>query len=93
MKKTTLKPLSLTGFLIVAGISTLCSSGYAQISPANYDNRPKIVNIINFIRLLEPRDPEITEDVLYQTAVKQIELMRKYDLGGTFLLQYDALEG
>lgn len=91
MKKTTLKPLSLTGFLIVAGISTLCSSGYAQISPANYDNRPKIVNIINFIRLLEPRDPEITEDVLYQTAVKQIELMRKYDLGGTFLLQYDAL--
>jgi hypothetical protein len=53
--------------------------------------RPKIVNIINFIRLLEPRDPKITEDVLYQTVVKQIGLMKKYKLGGTFLLQYDAL--
>lgn len=52
---------------------------------------PKIVNIINFIRLLEPRDPKITQDVLYQTVVKQVELMNKYKLGGTFLLQYDAL--
>src|SRR6185437_13387667 len=55
------------------------------------DQNPKIVNIINFIRLLEPRDPKITEDVLYQTVVKQVELMRKYHLRGTFLLQYDAL--
>lgn len=53
--------------------------------------QPRIVNIVNFIRLLEPRDPKITEDVLYQTVVKQIELMRKCHLGGTFLLQYDAL--
>jgi hypothetical protein len=52
---------------------------------------PKIVNIVNFIRLLEPRDPKITEDVLYQTVVKQVEIMKKYKLGGTFLLQYDAL--
>ncbi|WP_183560429.1 hypothetical protein [Mucilaginibacter sp. SP1R1] len=52
---------------------------------------PRIVNIVNFIRLLEPRDPVITEDVLYQTVVKQIEIMKKYNLGGTFLLQYDAL--
>ena len=54
-------------------------------------NSPKIVNIINFIRLTEPRDPRITEDVLYQTVVKQIEIMRKFHLKGTFLLQYDAL--
>jgi len=53
--------------------------------------KPKIINIVNFIRLLEPRDPEITEDVLYQTVVKQIEVMKKYQLGGSFLLQYDAL--
>ncbi|HVW95216.1 MAG TPA: hypothetical protein VHA56_04570 [Mucilaginibacter sp.] len=53
--------------------------------------KPKIVNIVNFIRLLEPRDPAITEDVLYQTVVKQVELMKKYHLHGTFLLQYDAL--
>ena len=52
---------------------------------------PRIVNIVNFIRLLEPRDPAITEDVLYETVVKQVDLMKKYHLGGTFLLQYDAL--
>jgi hypothetical protein len=52
---------------------------------------PRIVNIVNFIRLLEPRDPAITEDVLYQTVVEQVALMKKYHLRGTFLLQYDAL--
>jgi len=52
---------------------------------------PNIVNIVNFIRLLEPRDESITEDVLYNTVVKQVELMQKYNLKGTFLLQYDAL--
>lgn len=53
--------------------------------------KPKIVNIVNFIRLLEPRDSKITKDVLYQTVVKQVEMMNAYKLGGTFLLQYDAL--
>ncbi len=53
--------------------------------------RPKIVNIINFVRLLEPRDEKITETVLFETTVKQLEIMRKFHLGGTFLLQYDAL--
>ncbi len=52
---------------------------------------PKIVNIINFIRLCEPRDSRITEEVLYETVVSQVEMMRKYKLRGTFLLQYDAL--
>ena len=57
----------------------------------SFKNDPKIVNIVNFIRLLEPRDPKITEDVLFQTVVKQVEIMKRYRLGGTFLLQYDAL--
>lgn len=52
---------------------------------------PRIVNIVNFIRLLEPRDPAITQDVLYETVVSQIRLMQQHQLGGTFLLQYDAL--
>ncbi|HEX6432029.1 MAG TPA: hypothetical protein VF008_30265, partial [Niastella sp.] len=56
-----------------------------------FQKPPKIVNIVNFIRLLEPRDPAITEDVLYQTVVKQVEIMKKYRLCGTFLLQYDAM--
>ncbi|RXF67608.1 hypothetical protein [Arcticibacter tournemirensis] len=52
---------------------------------------PRIVNIVNFIRDIEPRDANITRDVLYQTVVNQIKLMKQYHLGGTFLLQYDAL--
>lgn len=67
------------------GIICLCTlSSFPQ-------NAPKIVNIVNFIRLLEPRDSTITEDILYQTVVKQVGIMKKYKLGGTFLLQYDAL--
>lgn len=72
---------------------TLCLflSGYLYGNPVAGKEHPKIVNIINFIRLLEPRDAEITETVLYETVVKQVEIMKKYNLGGTFLLQYDAL--
>ncbi len=70
-------------------ICTSCSRHPSNL--AKETEHPKIINIINFIRLLEPRDPKITEDVLYQTVVKQVELMKKYELGGTFLLQYDAL--
>ena len=67
------------------------SATKAQQNKKNTDQKPRIVNIINFIRLLEPRDSAITEDVLYQTVVKQIAFMRRYHLGGTFLLQFDAL--
>lgn len=52
---------------------------------------PRIVNIINFIRQCEPRIDWITEDVLYETVVSQIKIMKKHQLKGTFLLQYDAL--
>jgi len=63
------------------------------IKPALGTDRPNpnIVNIVNFIRLLEPRDPKITEEVLYETVVNQVKLMDAYNLKGTFLLQYDAL--
>lgn len=70
---------------------SLLYSFIAKDNNTNNIEQPKIVNIINFIRLLEPRDPKITKDVLYQTVVKQVEMMKKYKLRGTFLLQYDAL--
>jgi hypothetical protein len=59
--------------------------------PGKEKHQPKIVNIVNFIRLLEPRDSAITQAVLYETVAKQVQLMKQYKLGGTFLLQYDAL--
>jgi len=61
------------------------------IKSANPPSHPRIVNIINFIRLLEPRDPKITGEILYETVVKQVDWMKQYKLPGTFLLQYDAL--
>lgn len=83
--------------LLLLGITSiymLCSFNGIdkKATKSEKDNsRPRIVNIVNFIRLLEPRDPKITEDVLYQTVVKQVEIMKEYKLKGTFLLQYDAL--
>lgn len=81
-------------FLIIQSIFLHYSFKSSDRAPGNSEkekSHPKIVNIVNFIRLLEPRDPKITEEVLYETVVKQVELMKKYRLGGTFLLQYDAL--
>lgn len=47
----------------------------------------QIVNIVNFIRAVEPRMPMD----LIRPVREQIRLMRKHNLRGTFLLQYDAL--
>ena len=88
-----MKGKNLTALILAAlGICIfLFSFSKKKVEVTSVETSPKIVNIINFIRLTEPRDPKITEDVLYQTVVKQIEILRKYHLKGTFLLQYDAL--
>ncbi|WP_208025674.1 hypothetical protein [Niastella caeni] len=80
----------MNGKQLIAWICICCMLSAFQPHEEKQDV-PKIVNIVNFIRLLEPRDPKITQDVLYQTVVKQVAIMRKNRLGGTFLLQYDAL--
>ncbi|MDR1463860.1 MAG: hypothetical protein LBJ11_00985 [Oscillospiraceae bacterium] len=46
-----------------------------------------IVNIVNFLRGCEPREPV---DLL-EPMRRQMALLERYDLPGTFLLQYDAL--
>ena len=48
-----------------------------------------ILNIINFVRGCEPRDPGID---LVEPVREQIALLKKHGLPGTFLLQYDAME-
>lgn len=47
-----------------------------------------IANIINFIRGVEPRNPELD---IVEPVIEQIKLIKKYDLPCTWLLQYDAL--
>ncbi len=49
----------------------------------------KIVNIINFVRGIEPRPGRNID--LYATFRDEARLMRSLNLKGTFLLQYDAL--
>jgi hypothetical protein len=82
---------TLISIICLCALSSFQILNPHQPKPNKVKATPKIVNIVNFIRLLEPRDTAITEDVLYQTVVKQVEIMNKYKLGGTFLLQYDAL--
>jgi hypothetical protein len=78
----------LYGLLLIITITG--ETGLAEEAGAA-SHSPRIVNIINFIRQCEPRIEWITEDVLYKTVVEQIKTMKKHQLKGTFLLQYDAL--
>lgn len=82
MKKTT----TLFGLLL------LLFSNMMLVSCCNEnDDNPRIVNLIYFVRLLEPRHEEITIDTLYETVVEQIKQIDEYNFPATFLLQYDAL--
>lgn len=67
------------------------SAGWAQESEKVTEQSPRIVNIVNFVRLCEPRIERFTDDVLFETVVEQIKTMDRHQLRGTFLLQYDAL--
>ena len=49
---------------------------------------PAIANIINFVRALDPRDPE--HDML-DTLRRQIDLVRRHNLPATWPIQYDVL--
>ena len=77
----------LLSFLLPVALGAQASAKEAEAK----DSPPRIVNIVNFIRQNEPRIEWITEDVLYQTTVEQVKIMKRHKLGGTFLLQYDAL--
>lgn len=50
--------------------------------------KKNIVNIVNFVRAEDFRN---TQEELYDTYKRQIELCRQYPMPYTFLLQYDAL--
>lgn len=76
-------------YTLISCSFTICGQNVNSREVNN--DKPRIINIINFVRLLEPRDPAITKEVLYRTVVSQLEIMKEYKLKGTFLLQYDAL--
>ncbi len=85
------KLVVITG-LVLCSVLISCQGGDRSQSAGDpAKESPRIVNIVNFIRQCEPRIDWITPEVLYQTVVSQVELMKFYHLKGTFLLQYDAL--
>jgi hypothetical protein len=53
-------------------------------------SEPRIVNIYNFVRNSDYRVPN-SEDVLYETTRRQIQLIEQANLPATWALQYDAL--
>lgn len=48
---------------------------------------PRIVNVINFVRQTEPRYEDVTDEVLFNTTVEEMNLLKRYGMKGTFLLQ------
>lgn len=73
--------------LLICLLASLMLSGVK----AQEKNVPRIVNFVNFIRDIEPRDPNITPLVLYETVKSEAEAIHRYGFKGTWLLQYDAL--
>ncbi len=70
--------------------SVACSGPKTELREKS-EPSPRIVNIINFIRQVEPRIEAYTDDVLYETVVQQVNQLNEFELPATFLLQYDAL--
>ena len=70
--------------LLLAGMSL-------QVGVAGERKAARIVNFVNFVRDIEPRDAEITPEVLYQTVKEEADAIHRFGFRGTWLLQYDAL--
>lgn len=80
----------LAASLLLAGVIAFpgCRNSPAAETPPQ---APHIVNIINFVRNIEPRPVGITDEDLFFATQQEAKLLQKHDLKGTFLLQYDAL--
>ena len=64
--------------------------GRADAVATGTNSAPRIVNIYNFVRNSDSRVPH-SEEVLYETTRRQIQLIKKTGLPATWALQYDAL--
>ena len=67
----------------MATLAHLAPRGKAMSIKAN-----GIANIVNFMRLPEPRDAGITGDVLFASAAKQAARLRGHGLPATFLMRH-----
>ncbi len=72
---------------VISVCTTVCAA--PPIEQTSSDS-PRIINIINFIRQTDYRIQN-SDQLLYETVVEQIKLLKQYSFPATFLLQYDAL--
>lgn len=79
-----------TLFLILTLAAATATACARTIGVTGTDNQPRIINIVNFIRQTDYR-VEDSDRKLYETVCRQVELVNRYDLPATFLLEYDAL--
>ena len=79
--------------LVMAGIS-LFSAPVSALSAEKdtvRNEEPCIVNFINFIRKVEPRNNSKQDRYLYKATRNELKQLNDYGFRSTFLLQYDAL--
>lgn len=79
-----------TLFLILTLAAATATACARTVGVTGTDNQPHIINIVNFIRQTDYR-VEDADRKLYETVCRQVELVNRYDLPATFLLEYDAL--
>lgn len=79
---------SYIGLLLIFSLSSCHLS--TKKDDISKTQAPRIINIINFIRQTDYRI-ENSDSLLYQTVEEQLNLINRYNLPATFLLQYDAL--
>lgn len=79
-----------TLFLILTLAAATATACARTVGVTGTDNQPRMINIVNFIRQTDYR-VEDSDRKLYETVCRQVELVNRYDLPATFLLEYDAL--
>ena len=76
---------------IVASLSAFAPVSMASQDRDAFNNEPCIVNFINFVRQVEPRNDSEKDRYLYKTTRNELKQLNDFGFKGTFLLQYDAL--
>ncbi|MBQ9430022.1 MAG: hypothetical protein IJU44_00555 [Kiritimatiellae bacterium] len=76
---------AVLGLVFLAGVM-LFGVGAAKAAPKPAPRR--VMNIVNFVRGCDPRDPKLD---LVKPFRAEVELNTKYNLENTVLLQYDAI--
>jgi hypothetical protein len=87
-----MKVTAILGAFLAGGAASLAPWGAALADTLQPPDalQPRIVNIYNFVRNSDYR-LQNSEEILYNTTRRQIQLLKQANLPATWALQYDAL--